>query len=191
MPSDGAYVRVSWGVEDTNIMISVGSPVKYEPYYITPFSAISSASFQLSPDDTYENATTYTITVPAAAGDLYGFKYNPIVGKLYATTGHISSYNGEVLPDTEWHSDRDVYEEGTTPSIGAEVIYLLEDEDIIEYNITPQTIPMFYRINYLKTNTGVIENFSYYAETFGVSHLTISTGVTIGDTNFLESDVQA
>lgn len=190
VPSNGAYVRVSWGVEDTNVMISVGAPTKYQPYYLTPFSAIPSASFQLSPDDTYENAVTYTVTVPVAAGDLYGFKYNPITGKLYATTGHIDSYNGEVLPDTEWHSDRDVYAEGNSPSIGAEVIYKLEDEDVIEYDITPQTIPLFYRINYLKTNTGTFSSLSYYAETFGVSHLTISTGVTIGETNFLEEDVQ-
>ena len=81
-------------------MISIGSPAKYYPYYITPFSSISSASFQLSPDDTYTNATTYTVTVPAAAGNLYGFRYKPIAGKLYATTGHIASYNGETLPTT-------------------------------------------------------------------------------------------
>ena len=190
IPSNGAYVRVSWGVEDYNVMLSVGAPDKYWPYYITPFSSISSASFELSPDDTYTNATTYTVTVPAAAGDLYGFRYNPIAGKLYATTGHIASYNGETLPSTEWHSDRDIYAEGTTPSIGAEVIYLLEDEDIVEYDITPQTIPMFFHVNYIKTDTGVIVSFSYYAETFGVSHITISNGATIGETNIRESDVQ-
>ena len=190
IPSNGAYVRVSWGVEDYNVMLSVGAPDKYWPYYITPFSSISSASFELSPDDTYTNATTYTVTVPAAANDLYGFRYNPIAGKLYATTGHIASYNGETLPNTEWHSDRDIYAEGTTPSIGAEVIYLLEDEDIIEYDITPQTIPMFFHVNYIKTDTGVIVSFSYYAETFGVSHITISNGATIGGTSVLENDVQ-
>lgn len=190
VPSNGAYVRVSWGVEDYNVMISVDAPDKYWPYYITPFSSISSASFQLSPDDTYTNATTYTVTVPAAAGDLYGFKYNPIAGKLYATTRRIASYNGETLPATEWYSDRDIYAEGTTPSIGAEVIYQLEDEDIVEYDITPQTIPMFFHTNYIKTDTGVIVSFSYYAETFGVSHITISNGATIGETDILESDVQ-
>ena len=190
IPSNGAYVRVSWGVEDYNVMLSVGAPDKYWPYYITPFSSISSASFELSPDDTYTNATTYTVTVPAAAGNLYGFRYNPIAGKLYATTGHIASYNGETLPSTGWYSDRDTYAEGTTPSIGAEVIYQLEDEDIVEYDITPQTIPMFFHVNYIKTDTGVIVSFSYYAETFGVSHITISNGATIGETNILESDVQ-
>ena len=98
MPSNGAYVRVSWGVEDTNVMISIGSPAKYYPYYITPFTPITSTLFQVSPDDTYENANEYTITVPAATGDVYGFKYNPILGKLYVTSGHIASYNGETLP---------------------------------------------------------------------------------------------
>lgn len=190
VPSNGAYVRVSWGVEDTNVMISVGAPVKYQPYYITPFNAISTTSFQLSPDDTYTNATTYTVTVPAAAGDLYSFKYNPITGKIYATTGHIASYNGETLPTTGWYSDRDTYEEGKTPSIGAEVIYQLENEDIVEYDITPQIIPMFFHVNYIKTDTGIIASFSYYAETFGVSHITISNGATIGETDILENDVQ-
>ena len=190
VPSNGAYVRVSWGVEDYNVMLSVGAPDKYWPYYITPFSSIPSASFQLSPDDTYTNATTYTVTVPTAAGDLYGFRYNPIAGKLYATTGHIASYNGETLPATNWYSDRDTYEEGKTPSIGAEVIYQLADEDVVEYDITPQTIPMFFHVNYIKTDTGVIVNFSYYAETLGVSHITISNGATIGETSVLENDVQ-
>ena len=190
VPSNGAYVRVSWGVEDINVMISIGAPDKYWPYYITPFSSISSASFQLSPDDTYTNATIYTVTVPAAAGNLYGFRYKPIAGKLYAITGHIASYNGETLPATGWYSDRDTYAEGKTPSIGAEVIYQLEDEDVIEYDITPQTIPMFFHINYIKTDTGVIVSFSYYAETFGVSHITISNGATIGNTDIFESDIQ-
>ena len=36
IPANGAYVRVSWGVEDTNVMITVGAPDKYYPYYMTP-----------------------------------------------------------------------------------------------------------------------------------------------------------
>ena len=82
-------------------MISVGAPTKYQPFYITPFEPISNASFQIASNEEYTDAVNYTITVPASAGDLYGFKYNPILGKLYATTGHIASYNGETLPTTE------------------------------------------------------------------------------------------
>jgi hypothetical protein len=87
-------------------------------------------------------------------------------------------------------SDRDTYQEGTTPSLGAEVIYQLEENDIVEYDITPQPVLMFYRINYIKTDTGVIVKFSYYAETFAVSHLTITNGATFGETEFFEEDVQ-
>ena len=162
IPSNGAYVRVSWGTTDTNVMISIGEPDKYWPYYITPFYKITSTSFQIGETDDLTDATTYTINVPAAAGDQYGFIYNPISGILSSTTGHINSYNGETLP-SYWWSDRDIYAEGTTPSIGAEVIYRLADEDIIEY--------------------------SYYAETLAVQHLTIYSGTTFGETNILESDI--
>lgn len=49
---------------------------------------------------------------------------------------------------------------------------------------------MFFHVNYIKTDTGIIASFSYYAETFGVSHITISNGATIGETDILENDVQ-
>lgn len=49
---------------------------------------------------------------------------------------------------------------------------------------------MFYRVNYIKTNTGVIANFTYYAETFAVSHLSVQNGATFGETEFFESDIQ-
>ena len=188
VPANGAYVRVSWGVEDTNVMISVGQPNKYQPYYITPFDKITSTSFQIGDTDDSTEATTYTVNVPAAAGDQYGFTYNPIAGVLSSTTGHINSYNGETLP-SYWWSDRDTYIEGTTPSIGAEVIYRLADEDIVEYSFTPMTIPLNYHINYFFINNGVLKEISYYAETLAMQHLTIYSGATFGETNILESDI--
>ena len=188
VPANGAYIRVSWGVEDTNVMISVGKPVKYYPYYITPFDTITSASFQIGSTSNSENATTYTVNVPLEAGNQYGFTYNPIEGKFYSTTGHIDSYNGESLPGY-WWSDRDIYTEEGSPSIGAEVIYRLADEDITEYNLTPMTIPLNYHINYFFINNGVLKEISYYAETLAVQHLTIYSGATFGETNILESDI--
>ena len=188
VPSNGAYVRVSWGAADTNVMISVGAPTKYEPYYLTPFTQITEATFEVSPDDTYEDADIYTVTVPGAAGNQYGFTYNPILGKLYETTGHIASYNGETLPGI-WWSDRDIYEEGHSPSTGAEVIYMLDEEDIVEYSFTPLTIPLYYHINYIKTDTGLINTFSYYAETLAADHFTVLNGATFGETDILESNV--
>lgn len=189
IPANGAYVRVSWGVEDTNVMISVGEPAKYWPYYITPFDKITSASFQIGSTSNSENAITYTVNVPSEAGDQYGFIYNPIEGKIYFTTGHIDSYNGESLP-SYWWSDRDIYIEGDSPSIGAEVIYRLADEDITEYNFTPMTISLNYHVNYFFINNGVLKELSYYAETLAVQNLTIYSGMTFGESNIVEQDIK-
>ena len=189
VPDNGAYVRVSWGVNDTRVMISIGAPTQYNPYYITPFSKITSTTFYIANNTEHTNPITYTVNVPTEAGDVYGFKYNPVVGKLYTTVGHISEYNGETLPG-KWWSDRDVYVEGSTPSIGAEVIYVLNDEDVQEYNFTPVIPTLFYRDNAIYVNNGTVSSITYYGETFAIKHLTIYNGVTFGDTNINETDVQ-
>ena len=188
VPANGAYVRVSWGVEDTNVMITVGAPDKYYPYYMTPFTATNSVNFKVGPTSDPEDAATYTFNVPAAAGNLYGLEFDPVKGKLWKVTEHIASYNGETLPG-HWLSDRDTYLEGTTPQTGAEVVYRLADEDIVEYNCTPMTIPLDYHENYFFINNGMFMELSYYAETIAMDHLTIYSGMTFGDTNILETDV--
>ena len=189
IPSNGAYIRVSWGVEDTNVMISVGAPVKYEPYYIKPFATLTNTTISISSNNTVENTNSYQIDFPIAAGDVYSAIVHPIEGKIYVTSGHISSYNGETLT-TQWWSDRDNYIEGNSPTTGAEVVYALNEEDYIEYDITSITMPLFYQQNYISTNLGVITSFTYYAETFGVRHITVSDGVTFGQTNILEQDIK-
>ena len=189
IPSNGAYVRVSWGVEDTNVMISVGAPAKYEPYYLKPFALLTDTTVNISSDNTVENTNSYQVNFPVAAGNIYSAIVYPIEGKLYITSGHISSYNGETLT-TQWWSDRDHYVEGNSPTTGAEVVYALNEEDWIEYDITPVTIPLFYHQNYISVDLGIITSFTYYAETFGVKHLTTSDGITMGQTNIIEQDVQ-
>ena len=190
VPANGAYVRVSWGVEDTNVMITVGAPDKYYPYYMTPFTATSSVNFKIGATNDSSAATTYTFNIPAAAGTVYGLKFNPILGKMWKITEHIASYNGETLPG-HWQSDRDIYIEGTTPQIGAEVVYRLADEDIVEYDCTPMVIPLNYHENYFFMENGMFLELSYYAATLAVDHLTIYSGATFGDTNILETDVIA
>lgn len=190
IPANGAYVRVSWGVEDINVMITVGAPDKYYPYYMTPFTATSSVNFKIGHTSDPEDATAYTFNVPAAAGTVYGLKFNPILGKMWKITEHIASYNGETLPG-HWQSDRDIYIEGTTPQIGAEVVYRLADEDIVEYDCTPMVIPLNYHENYFFIENGMFLELSYYAATLAVDHLTIYSGATFGDTNILETDVIA
>ena len=188
VPSNGAYVRVSWGTTDTNVMITVGAPDKYYPYYMTPFSPTSSVSFKVGHTSDPEEATSYTFNVPAAAGNLYGLEFDPVKGKLWKVTEHIASYNGETLPG-HWLSDRDIYLEGTTPQTGAEVVYRLPDEDIVEYNCTPMTIPLSEYENYFFIENGMFMELSYYAATIAIDHLTIYSGVTFGNTNILETDV--
>ncbi len=188
VPSNGAYIRVSWGVEDTNVMITVGAPDKYYPYYMTPFSPTSSVNFKVGHTSDPEDATTYTFNVPAAAGNLYGLEFDPIKGKLWKVTEHIASYNGETLPG-HWLSDRDIYLEGTTPQTGAEVVYRLADEDIVEYDCTTMTIPLNYHENYFFIENGMFMELSYYAATTAMDHLTIYSGMTFGNTNILETDV--
>ena len=80
VPSNGAYIRVSWGTTDTNVMITVGAPNKYYPYYMTPFTATTSVSFKVGHTSDPEDATSYTFNVPAAAGDLYGEKLYQGIG---------------------------------------------------------------------------------------------------------------
>lgn len=81
-------------------MVSVGAPTKYMPYYITPFTPITSSSFMVSTNAEHTDAITYTVTLPPEADDVYGFEYNPVLGKIYSNVIHIDSYNGETLPNT-------------------------------------------------------------------------------------------
>ena len=73
--------------------------------------------------------------------------------------------------------------------MGAEVVYRLDDEDIVEYDCTPMTIPLFEYENYFFIENGMFMELSYYAATIAIDHLTIYSGATFGDTNILETDV--
>ena len=196
VPSNGAYVRVSWGVNDTNVMISVGAPSSYEPYELTPYIPLSTAanpgtvSIYKYTDMTMTTGETYNLEIPTAAGSIYACRINPISGVLISTTGFIDSYNGEELPGL-WFSDRDEYTEGRTPSMGAQVVYALAEEDYVEYDLTPITIPLYYHNNYFQCGEGgIILSFTYYAETLGVNHITLYDGMKFGNTHIVEQDVQ-
>lgn len=67
-------------------MISVGAPAKYEPYYITPYSPLNGITVYVSSDGTTEHMNTYHMDIPAAFGNIYSAKFNPIQGKIYATS---------------------------------------------------------------------------------------------------------
>ena len=77
VPSNGAYVRVSWGANDTNVMISVGAPSGYEPYELTPYIPLSTAtnpgtvSIYQYTDMTMTTGETYNLEIPAIAGSIF------------------------------------------------------------------------------------------------------------------------
>ena len=75
---------------------------------------------------------TRTIDWQVIAGTVYGGTLDMTNGVLTVDRANIASYSGEALPG-EWISDRDVYAPGTTPTIGAQVVYPLA---------TPITIPL-------------------------------------------------
>ena len=77
---------------------------------------------------------TYTTTLGRT---VYGGTLDVVSGELVVDRGYIASYNGETLPST-WISDRDEYASGTTPTIGAEVVYDLATPQTIQ--LTPQQV---------------------------------------------------
>ena len=113
---------------------------------------------KLFPSPYYAYNTGETTCVSAVNGDpynhhttalgrtVYGGVLDVVSGELVVTDGYIASYNGETLPST-WISDRDEYASGTTPTIGAEVVYELATPQT--YQLTPQQIDLLLGTNHL------------------------------------------
>lgn len=63
--------------------------------------------------------------------DVYQGTINIYEGLIYSDWRYIAQYDGETIPG-EWLCDRAVYSEGTLPPSGSEVLYKLEEQDVIE-----------------------------------------------------------
>lgn len=105
----------------------------------------------------YEPPTPETYTIDLN-GTRYGGTLDVIEGKLTNTDGYIASYNGETLPST-WISDRDEYAEGTTPTIGAQVVYKLATPTTV--TLTPTQITALKGENNVSSSTGDIVECKY------------------------------
>jgi hypothetical protein len=108
----------------------------------------------------YEPYKGHPITIDLGQ-TVYGANVDVINGELVVDRAQIASYNGETLPST-WISDRDVYASGTTPTIGAQVVYKLASP--ITYTLTPQEITSLLGTNNLWADTGNSE-VEYRADT--------------------------
>ena len=81
---------------------------------------------------------------------VYGGTLNPLTGILTAYP-YYASYNGETLAG-EWISDRDKYVQGTTPTIGAQVVDMSGTGT--EVQLTPHQIRSLYGNNTIFADTG-------------------------------------
>ena len=96
---------------------------------------------------------------------VYGGTVDVTTGTMTVTRGEIASYAGETLPG-EWISDRDVYAAGTTPTIGAQVVYELADSFTID--LTPAQLSTLKGQNNVWSDAGDISlEYPYYEETEG------------------------
>ena len=111
--------------------------------------------------DDLENPTVSNVYTINLNGTRYGGKLDVVNGVLTLTDGFISSYNGETLPST-WISDRDVYAEGTTPTIGAEVCYKLATPQTIQ--LTPTIIKSLQGDNNFFADSGEVIKLQYWGE---------------------------
>ena len=124
-------------------------------------TVISQVMFCKSDDipTTYEpyQGKRYTQQFPQT---VYGAEWDVVGGVLSQTDGYIASYNGESLPST-WISDRDVYASGTTPTIGAEVVYKLATPTTID--LSPLSIRMLQGTNNLYADCGEVIEGEYFS----------------------------
>ena len=134
---DTCYLRLMWYRDESGI-------TPQEIIALNPQIELGSTA------TTYEayHGNTYDIYLPST---VYGGTLDVVTGVLTVTHGYIASYDGETLPST-WISDRDVYAEGTTPTIGAEVIYALATP--LTYTLTPNAIELFEDNNTLWSSDG-------------------------------------
>lgn len=94
-----------------------------------------------------------TVSWQTQAGTVYAGEIDLSSGKLTAYP-YYASYNGESLPG-RWASDRDVYEEGTSPTIGAQVVDLSGSGT--DYSITPTSFLSLIGKNNIWADTGPVE----------------------------------
>ena len=147
-------LRISEFLSDADVMLELGSTATtYAPYSnICPISGFTELNIYSSQTQNAQDATVYTINL---GNVVYGATYDIESGALTVTDINMSSYAGETLPGA-WISDRDVYTPGTSPTIGAQVVYKLFSP--FNVYLTPQKIQTYAGSNNIWANTGTIIN---------------------------------
>lgn len=108
----------------------------------------SSVNITISEEDSSSQSTVYTINFEEP---VYGGILNILNKTIEITKGYIQSYNGESLPGF-WVSDRDEYVENSQPSLGAQVVYDLQNSNISR--ITIDDISLIPGTNVIQSDSG-------------------------------------
>ena len=189
LSSDISYVKVE-GNTLTDIQVEIAPnasalPSPYSPYSnICPISGRTGVSVYVSPTQDQQDATTYAVDWTSEAGTVYGGTVDVVSGELTVDMVNIPSYNGETITEP-WLSSMDAYTAGTTPTIGAQVVYTLATP--VTYQLTPKQIAALIDQNYIWSSNN--ETISVvYALLVPVSdkYTLIVNGVDIAD--FVERD---
>ena len=106
-PDNACYCRFSTGKSGANTDYQIELGTTDGTYHV-----YDGESFSTSWSDT--------------AGTIYSCTIDVVSGELNTDTAEIASYNGETIPGV-WFSDRDIYSSGTSPTIGAHVVYYLAE----------------------------------------------------------------
>jgi hypothetical protein len=125
-------------------------------------STLTISDLQIELDSTvttYEpyNGQTYTIDLD---GTRYGGKLDVVSG-IVTPAPYYASYNGEALTG-EWISDRDKYEVGTTPTIGAQVVNIGASDTPV--SLTPTIIKSLQGENNLFADSGEVIKLQYWGK---------------------------
>lgn len=164
--SGAGWDNITYKYNTTSLRFNSGSHKWYRLMTYEINDVIRDRLYQLELGSTataYEpyQGETYDITFPTEAGTIYGGYVDVINGELVVDRAQIASYNGETLPST-WISDRDVYTSGTTPTIGAQVVYKLAEP--IHYPLTAIDIKTLLGTNNIWADTGDV-SVEYRADT--------------------------
>ena len=147
----GAYITV------TGLQLEIGSAAtEFEPYEnLCPINGTSSIEIEHK-----IGTTTNTITedFSNSIGVIYSGSYNVLTGAVEKCS-YYSSYNGESINGT-WMSDRDVYEIGALPTIGAEVAEI--GGNTTSYTINSHIIPLSVGVNTIEIDSNTL-SIEYYA----------------------------
>lgn len=139
----------------TKIMLFAGDAKTsddYSPYSnICPISGLTGLSVYVSPTQDPDDATVYNVDWTTQAGTVYGGTVNVVTGVLTVDMVNIPSYNGETINEP-WLSSMDAYAAGTTPTIGAQVVYTLATP--LTYQLSAQEIGVLVGANHVWLSDG-------------------------------------